>query len=221
MKNTVRATVSLAISAIMLVASVVVFFIRNDSLAWFSANKNISSGSGSIGVKTDVTASLQSFPVTEINGALFTYTDTEERVILPDYDLAEVGFSIYKRALVLVLSFDELVESKNVTFTIHRKENSYYTESTSNFFSNVTTITPAVLESDGVVRKDGTPVSMINENTAIYSAVVDTFIANPNNKFYFIIEYNKYFLSNLVAQFLGEGVGANRVVYENDVYFTI
>ena len=237
MKN-LSAKLTCAVTAVALILSFVAYLSLDDSLAWFSNNKEVTAQGMSVSVKapSDYKVEIASFGVLDINGTIYTYDPNDEQLYtLPTYDVQNISYSKYSKALVVVITVTSLLDTpkdlsvKLETDPAHDKFN----WDDNNWFSNCMQITPADISTD----TDGTAVTTTGKVTQSFltvqtdgslakneTAVTDgldlgtiSVAAGQTVTAYYVIEYDDNFVTKLTTSTDPHG----EMTYSNDIEFVI
>ena len=163
MKN-LSAKLTCAVTAVALILSFVAYLSLDDSLAWFSNNKEVTAQGMSVSVKgTDYTVSLESYGVTDINGSEYTYDSAKGQWFeLPTYDVQGISYSEYSKALIVVITVQSsFAEPKELNVRLVTTGNRGFDWEADNVFSNCMQITPAQINENGKITKNANPQSFL------------------------------------------------------------
>lgn len=209
--------------------SFVAYLSLDDSLAWFSQNKEVEAQGMSVSVKgIDYTVTLESYGVTDISDSgEYSYdTNKGQWFELPTYDVQGISYSEYSKALIVVITVQSsLAEPKELNVRLVTTGNRGFDWASPNVFSNCMQITPAQSSENGKVTKNGDPKSFLTQSQeqdqpAIPSKASELHletitVSNGETKVYFIIEYNSYFLDQIGS------AGSGEVKYTSDIHFIV
>ena len=101
MKKYIDERIGIVFISLVLILSLFALMLLNGSVAWFAENMDVDTGGMRVAVKSDigVTATLKSYPVTEINGSSYTIPSREiESYEIPVHDPSSISYSEYKKA---------------------------------------------------------------------------------------------------------------------------
>ena len=227
MKN-LSAKLTCAVTAVALILSFVAYLSLDDSLAWFSNNKEVTAQGMSVSVKgTDYTVSLESYGVTDINGSEYTYDSAKGQWFeLPTYDVQGISYSEYSKALIVVITVQSsFAEPKELNVRLVTTGNRGFDWEADNVFSNCMQITPAQINENGKITKNANPQSFLllpqeqvqpaTPEKASELNLATIIVPEGETKAYFIIEYSSYFLGQIGSA--GSGV----VEYTSDIHFIV
>lgn len=237
MKKHIDARLGIIFISLTLILSIFALLLLNGSVAWFAENKDIDAGAMMVTVKSDieVSATLESHPVTEINGSAYTIPSREiESYEIPTHDPSSISYSEYKKALVVIISVDAHVDS-TISIILHRAETSGVETITSpglsNYISNCIRITPATIAEGGLVATKGdalltptfvdlssNPVTKREDIVLVEHAPVYT---DSVNEFCFIIEYDLDLLAYIEQKIIDQRLSDNEISYFHDIEFQV
>ena len=237
MKKHIDARLGIIFISLTLILSIFAFMLLNGSVAWFADNKDVDAGAMTVAVKSDVevSATLESHPVKEINGSAYTIPSREiESYEIPTHDPSSISYSEYKKALVVIISVDAHVDS-TISIILHRAETSGVETITSpglsNYISNCIRITPATIAEGGLVATKGdalltptfvdlssNPVTKSEDIVLVEHAPVYT---DSVNEFCFIIEYDLDLLGYIEQKIIDQHLNDNEVSYFHDIEFQV
>lgn len=225
-KELIKSIVVLSITLIVLLTTIFTY-------AWFSQNKNVTATGMNVQVQTPdvVSATINAWPVKEINDARTEYTFVEVDDFdgsLPPYDSPKILSSIYMKAIVLDICIettnDNVVIDLDIDYTgewigtlsaMDPLETRIYNNHLSNVvqFKKVTQEENKVCTTDSTIYSflSGTPSNPVKQDLPFTTITIPT--AGVNH-IYFIMEYNEEF----VTYFCGLSVN---ISYKNDLHFTI
>ena len=237
MKN-LSAKLTCAVTAVALILSFVAYLSLDDSLAWFSNNKEVTAQGMSVSVKvpSDYKVEIASFGVLDINGTIYTYDPNDEQLYtLPTYDVQNISYSKYSKALVVVITVTSLLDTqKNLSVKLETDPaHGTFNWNDNNWFSNCMQITPADISTD----TDGTAVTTTGKVTQSFltvqtdgslakneTAVTDgldlgtiSVEAGQTVTAYYVIEYDDNFVTKLTTSTDPHG----EMKYSNDIEFVI
>ena len=237
MKN-LSAKLTCAVTAVALILSFVAYLSLDDSLAWFSNNKEVTAQGMSVSVKapSDYKVEIASFGVLDINGTIYTYDPNDEQLYtLPTYDVQNISYSKYSKALVVVITVTSLLDTqKNLSVKLETDPaHGTFNWNDNNWFSNCMQITPADISTD----TDGTAVTTTGKVTQSFltvqtdgslakneTAVTDgldlgtiSVEAGQTVTAYYVIEYDDNFVTKLTTSTDPHG----KMTYSNDIEFVI
>ena len=236
MKKQVNAQIGIVFASLTLILGIFALFLLNGSAAWFASSNTVDANGFTVKVDTDnlVTATLKSYPITDINEETRAYTvsRSKERYELPTDDPNSIGYSEYKKALAIIIT----VESHaNTTIDIFLKADStvstVITPTLSNYISNCISITPADLSDDGLTatRKEDSfsQVFVDLSKNPIEKSMALTLSENINvtegstQNICFIIEYDDALLQYIGDKILEQHLSDNKINYYDDLEFQI
>lgn len=229
-----RAKIEIVFAALVLIMSLVAFLTLNGSLAWFAHNTSVGATGLTVSVKsgTDVTATLSSYPILQIENGAYTiaYTDEKgnpiEAYTLPTDDPNGISYSRYKKALAVILDVScEYQTHVSVELTATTLAPSI---AESNYISNCIAVAPASLNSDKTVATvDGSFYTFTKVADGVCTKpdltldLVSATLPAGGGKLCFILQYNEDFLHYVTTQVMANNLNYFELTYYNDVYFTI
>lgn len=238
MKKLCFKEISVVITALALIFSICAFVIlNNSSVAWFSNNTNVSAGG--FGVSTsgasNVSATLKSYPVSDIIGNTFTVDFTKESYSLPAHDPNSITYLEVEQALVIELRVvSETASTVNIHLSSSTNASSILgtevpdTLEVNNYISNCIRIRSAVSRTDVNVTAESeeNAKSHVDVSGGIAEKQSEIFllsskIGSGETVFYFIIEYNYTLLEHISKIMFDSHMGKNKVNYLNDIEFII
>ena len=224
----IGAKLTCAVTAFALMISFVAYLSLDDSLAWFSQNKEVEAQGMSVSVKgIDYTVTLESYGVTDISGSgEYSYdTNKGQRYKLPTHDVQGITYDEYRKALIVVITVQSSLEEKTLNVRLVTTGNRKFDWTSPNVFSNCMQITPAQSIENGKVTKSGSSKSFLTESQGQDQSTIlskaselhleEITVPKGETKVYFIIEYNSYFLTQIGSA--GSGV----VEYTSDIHFIV
>lgn len=230
-----------AVTAFALMISFVAYLSLDDSLAWFSRNREVQAQGMSVAVKTfDMQSQVVSYGVTKIvtdENNISTYIYGKELSELPEDGYGNITHSEYLKALVIKLTVkNNSTDAKNIKIELKANTASPSTEN-DNYISNCITINnTATLVADSTVQvtnsenavqqfvtidKTSATATKTTNLVLVKSAEV---LAGATTDFYFVIEYNYDFLKYISDHILKEHANTPdkfAIKYSNDVQFVI
>ena len=236
MKN-LSAKLTCAVTAVALILSFVAYLSLDDSLAWFTNNKEVTAQGMSVSVKapSEYQVEIASFGVLDIDGATYTYDpNDEQRYKLPTYDVQNISYSKYSKALVVVITVTSLLDTqKNLSVKLETDPAHIdFNWNAENYFSNCMQITPADVSTDtdgtAVTTTGEVPQSFLKEQNGMLVKNTDAVIAGLNLgtislaagqtvTAYYVIEYN----DNFVTKLTGSTDPHGEMKFSNDIEFVI
>ena len=227
----IGAKLTCAVTAFALMISFVAYLSLDDSLAWFSQNKEVEAQGMSVSVKgIDYTVTLESYGVTDISDSgEYSYdTNKGQWFELPTYDVQGISYSEYRKALIVVITVQSSFEKeKTLNVKLVTTGDREFDWASPNVFSNCMQITPAESIENGKVTKNANPQSFLilpqeqdqpatpEKASELNLATIIGPEGETETKVYFIIEYNSYFLTQIGSA--GSGV----VEYTSDIHFIV
>ena len=225
----IGAKLTCAVTAFALMISFVAYLSLDDSLAWFSQNKEVDAQGMSVSVKgIDYTVTLESYGVTDISGSDYLYdTNKGQSYKLPTHDVQGITYDEYRKALIVVITVQSSLEEKTLNVKLVTTGNRRFDWDSPNVFSNCMQITPAESIENGKVTKNANPQSFLilpqeqdqpatpEKASELNLATIIVPEGETETKVYFIIEYNSYFLTQIGSA--GSGV----VEYTSDIHFIV
>ena len=218
---------SMLLIAVFLCVSIIAFSGMNRSVAWFSNNKNVNANGISVSANspTDIEVNLTSYAVSEISNTSNQYTLANvESYTLPTHDPNQISFSIYKKALVVVIEIKPRKDAK-INVNINTPNGDIVDNVYQNHISNCMQITPASLASE-VATLSGDPQTFVtlgsetSSNQKRKSISLESSMAVEAGKTYtlcYVIEYNQEFLTYLYSKMLT----LTEMHFDNDISFTV
>ncbi len=236
MKN-LSAKLTCAVTAVALILSFVAYLSLDDSLAWFTNNKEVTAQGMSVSVKapSEYQVEIASFGVLDIDGATYTYDpNDEQRYTLPTYDVQNISYSKYSKALIVVITVTSLLDTqKNLSVKLETDPaHGTFNWNDNNWFSNCMQITPADISPDtegtAVTTTGKVTQSFLKEQNGMLVKNTDAVIAGLNLgtisvaggqtvTAYYVIEYDDNFVTKLTTSTAAQG----EMKYSNDIEFVI
>ena len=238
MKKLYAKEIGIVFTALALILSIFAFvMLNNGSAAWFSDNTEVSAeGFGVSLIGTEgVTATLKSYPVSNISGDTFTADFTKESYELPVHDPNSITFLDVEEALVVELKVvAKTATSANIKLSASTDANSILgtavagTLNVNNYISNCIRIRNASKGPGSTLTAEAeinakSHVTLL-DGTAVKSSEItltERQISSGETAFYFIIEYNHELLNHISKIMFNSHMGKNKVNYLNDIEFII
>ena len=239
---------SIMLVTLTLVLSMFALLLLNGSAAWFVENDSVSAGGFNVKVNSgmSITASLKSYPVTEINytDGIYTASFDSESYTLPTEDPNGISYSEYKKALAIVITLTA-ADERTVRIKFVSSSGIETIGNVENNLSNCISISTArISEVDGkptFTKIADTEASFVTINNGEASKVneIELKLDNSNvsageNDFYFILEYkyseeNKYELISYIGELVMSNqaniplleANENQIHYHHDVEFEV
>ena len=234
MKKIFDARLGIIFISLVLILSIFALMILNGSTAWFAENKDVGAQGFTVTVDSDiqVSATLQSFPITAINGDIYTISRETESYMLPEHDPNSISYSEYKKALAVIITVDAHSDSViSMDLISGALSDTVITPALSNYISNCMKITPASLNADGTVATKGAPLATptfvdlstnpVSKDDSIELMQGVSVHEGEVNEFCFIIEYDETLLDYIGQKILEQHLNDNKVSYADDIEFRI
>ena len=211
MVKNVSAKLGFALTALVLIISIIALLSLNGSLAWFANNKSATAKGFSVEIETfSIKGTIACYGVLDINSDNLKYTvenvrdENGERVQmyeLPLNDPNGITYSQYRKALLVCITVLP-EETSDVVLTLE---------------------TP----NGGVTTEIETPSSFVTvaNNTCQKTTSITLFsdsVTEAGKTLYYIIEYNEAFIDYINMAILESGqLASEETKYRNDVTFVI
>ncbi len=244
-----KATASVVFSLILLFLVSFTYLSINDSLAWFSSNKNVSADGMGINVKTpeEIEATVELFPVSsKTNDTLYFDTTTQSDGVMPQYDILDET----NRHVLLRISFAQEEVPLSVVLTANT-DTDYFMDgethpllaaslgSSGEYQDNNTVydncmssiICFANVEADSVILNDGkysftlptedSLKAFANEgNDGNISITQSVELVNGSiSEIFILISYNEENISRIYSENIGNEAFSNEGVLENGIIY--
>ncbi len=224
-----------------LILSIFAFMLMNGSAAWFADSHDVQANGFSVNVNTDVsvTATLESYPVTQIDEqtGVYTLSKNEQSYVLPIYDEAGISYNetSFRRALVVIINI-ESHSACNITVNLTHSSDEADLEGSlsaldNNKISNVVSITEATLN-DTTATKNAQGKSFVSiatdPETGTSSAQKTDIITlkqealgQQTKQYCFIIEYNERLIDYIGEKIMTLNPDKFEITFLNDIEFQI
>lgn len=175
--------------ALTLILSIFAMLLLNGSVAWFAENDSVTAGGFNVRVNSGmpITASLKSYPVTEINytDGIYTASFDAESYTLPTEDPNGISYSEYKKALAIMITVNS-TDERTVKIKFTSPSGIETIDDVENKISNCISISTArISEVDGkptFTKIADTEASFVTINNGMASKVneIELMLDNPN-----------------------------------------
>lgn len=229
MNKQLNAKLGIILVSLVLILAIFGMMMLNGSVAWFADNRAVDALGFKINVNPDtsVTATLHSYPITDINSDAYTVSFDAERFKIPTDDPNNISYDAYKKALLIVINIDAHEAVQNLLIELNTASGLEKIGENDNCISNCISISPATLNSDGITAVKGTPASSFVDLTsgsptkADSIELVRTNVPEGETKFYFIMEYNRTLLNYIGEQIMVNHPDRSEVIYSDDIEFHV
>ncbi len=229
MNKQLNAKLGLILVSLILILAIFGMMMLNGSVAWFADSRDVDALGFKINVNsgTSVTATLHSYPITDINDDKYTVYFDAERFKIPTDDPNNISYDAYKKALLIVINIDAHEAVQNLLIELNTASGLEKIGENDNCISNCISISPATLNSDGITAVKGTPASSFVNLTSGSPTKADSIdlvradVPVGETKFYFIIEYNRTLLNYIGEQIMANHPDQSEVIYSDDIEFHV
>lgn len=226
---------SVSVFAFAVIITLALLFSLNKSFCWFSDNRKSSASGMNFGTSrgTSSLLAVDFFPVVSINGSAYTFIDTPNGYIpeLPCEDPAQIASSVYKKAIVMRISYC-VVEQQGYIRVYHNRTQSGTVNTPwigidsnavgNNWISNCIQFSQAISVNGYVFTKNpATSTSFITGNphdTVVKNDYLTFNLPQGSGELYLLMEYSPALIEYFC---LCSQAGVYTINYNNDLFFEL